>query len=279
MAIEKNFESFVNSLHLSKKEISIKSSSFRLITKILNNKFHNSKSDTANATYVGGTLLGTEIHIDDLAMLYVLPNSLITANPIDLLELSKNTLETISDDVSIRLNRIRIKLANDATIEIILGFMDNIDHNYLLISTNKKLQKANFKLIKSTFDELNKKCNDNFINLAKMIREWAYHNKVNLPYELIDAMSYQFLTTYKYRNKGYLYYDCLIADFIKYMIDNYKEAWYVPGTEARITKPSISMKKAKITYQLAIEAIEHNTMGRYKIALAIWQEIFGENFK
>lgn len=85
--------------------------------------------------------------------------------------------------------------------------------------------------------ELNKECNRNLKRLSKMARVWKEKNSVDISGILLDILAYNFLKSWEYRDKSYVYYDWMSRDFFKYVSEQstsqYK--WKVMGSGRYIT--------------------------------------------
>lgn len=99
---------------------------------------------------------------------------------------------------------------------------------------------------------------------------------------LIDTLAYQFIEHYEYRDQSYLYYDYMCRDFFRWMADQNaeQEYWRALGSGQYVHKKGNFQYKAKRCYNIALEAITHETADtkREWSAKQKWREIFGCNF-
>ena len=99
---------------------------------------------------------------------------------------------------------------------------------------------------------------------------------------LVDTLAYQFIESYEYRDKSYLYYDCMCRDFFKWMAeqDEKQEFWKAPGSGQYVNGRGLFQYKAKRCYNLSLEAIAHETATPKKewSAKQEWRDIFGTAF-
>ncbi len=65
-----------------------------------------------------------------------------------------------------------------------------------------------------------------------MIRAWRDRNGVPMNGMLIDTLAYQFIGSWGYRTKLYLYYDFMSRDFFGYLAkqDKNQAYWLAPGS-------------------------------------------------
>ena len=129
----------------------------------------------------------------------------------------------------------------------------------------------------------NDACNGNLIPLCRMMRAWKAKMAVPIGGLLIDTLAYQFIGSWKYRDKSYFYYDFMCRDFFDFVArqDKEQQYWKAPGSGQRVYGPKGQFQyKARRCYNLACEAIEHETADpkREGPAKRKWREIFGTSF-
>ena len=107
-----------------------------------------------------------------------------------------------------------------------------------------------------------------------MSRAWRNKNDVDISGILLDILSYNFISTWEYRDKSYVYYDWMTRDFLKYVSERptSQYRWQVMGSGRYITCFGSFQSKAKASYEKALEAINDET--KYpSSANAEWREI------
>jgi len=111
---------------------------------------------------------------------------------------------------------------------------------------------------------------------------WRRKWNVSIGGLLIDTLAYQFMENYEYRTKSYFYYDFICRDFIKWMADQNTTQvyWKAPGSGQHVHTKGLFQYKAKQCYNIAVEAIKHETATpkREWSAKQKWREIFGSDF-
>jgi hypothetical protein len=97
---------------------------------------------------------------------------------------------------------------------------------------------------------------------------------------LIDTLAYQFMATYEYRDKSFLYHDFMSRDFFRFLAlqDRTKNYWRAPGSGATVTRSGGFERHAKAAYDLALQAIQHNDNSQAWSRRRKWREIFGPRF-
>lgn len=116
-----------------------------------------------------------------------------------------------------------------------------------------------------------------------MMRAWKNGRSVPIGGLLIDTLAYQFIENYDYRDKSYIYYDYMCRDFFAYMTDQSanQEYWTAPGSAQHVYGSKGQFQyKAKRCYNIALQAIEHETAKPKQewAAKQKWREIFGTPF-
>ena len=113
-----------------------------------------------------------------------------------------------------------------------------------------------------------------------MARAWISENNVQMSGILIDTLAYEFIASWGYRDKSYLYYDYISRDFFKYLIDinTDRKYWHAPGSNRTVYKNGEFHYKAKTAYNKSLEAIQKQNDGYEYSARSLWREIYGSKF-
>ena len=121
--------------------------------------------------------------------------------------------------------------------------------------------------------------NSNLKRLCKMSRAWRDKNNVDISGILLDILSYNFISTWKYRDKSYSYYDWMTRDFLKYVSERptSQYRWQVMGSDRYVVCFGSFQSKAKTSYEKALEAIKNENKCPSN-ANAEWREIYGSKF-
>ncbi|MBT9151688.1 MAG: hypothetical protein DDT40_01884 [candidate division WS2 bacterium] len=112
-----------------------------------------------------------------------------------------------------------------------------------------------------------------------MARAWKEKNSVAISGILIDIFAYNFISTWEYRDKSYLYYDFMSRDFFDYLSkrDKTQNSWKAMGSGRYIYRTGSFETKAASAYSLACEVIskesDYPTTAKSK-----WREIYGSRF-
>ncbi|HDR9269794.1 TPA: nucleotidyltransferase [Burkholderia vietnamiensis] len=130
------------------------------------------------------------------------------------------------------------------------------------------------------FASRNAACNNNLVELCRMVRAWRDYNNVDMSGMLIDTLAYQFIGSWQYRDKSYLYYDHLTRGFFEYLagFDRNKTYWLAPGSGSYVYRGQPFQYKARQAELRANEALNHQRLGYDWSARQKYREIYGTAF-
>ena len=269
------------------------STRYKNITRRLNSDYWTTTSDTAHSLYVGSYGRNTAIQgISDLDMIFQLPYSVYEQynnysgnGQSALLNAVKTSIEKTYSTTSIRADGqvILVPFNDGITFEVVPAFI-NKDDSFTYPDSNNggRWRTTNPKPEIEAIRARNAVCNGNLILLCRMMRSWK--NKWNVPIGglLIDTLAYQFIDSYTYRDKSYLYYDYFCRDFFKWMAeqDENQEYWKAPGSGQYVYGKGLFQYKANRCYNISLEAIAHETASPKQewSAKQKWRDIFGNSF-
>jgi len=269
------------------------STRYKNITRRLNSDYWTTTSDTAHSLYVGSYGRNTAIQgISDLDMIFQLPYSVYEQynnysgnGQSALLNAVKTSIEKTYSTTSIRADGqvILVPFNDGITFEVVPAFI-NKDDSFTYPDSNNggRWRTTNPKPEIEAIRARNAVCNGNLILLCRMMRSWK--NKWNVPIGglLIDTLAYQFIESYTYRDKSYLYYDYFCRDFFKWMAeqDENQEYWKAPGSGQYVYGKGLFQYKANRCYNISLEAIANETASPKQewSAKQKWRDIFGNSF-
>ena len=269
------------------------STRYKAITRRLNTDFWNTTSDTSHSLYVGSYGRNTAIQgFSDLDMVFELPASLYYQYDAYTGNGQSALLQTVR--ASMQKTYSTSSIGADGQV-IVVNFQDGITFEVVPVFTNKagsytfpdsnsggNWRTTNPKPEIKAIRDRNAACSYNLIPLCRMMRSWKRKWGVPIGGLLVDTLAYQFIENYEYRDKSYLYYDFMCRDFFKWMSDQNteQEYWKAPGSGQYVYGKGLFQYKAKRCYNIAVEAIEHETASpkREWSAKQKWREIFGPAF-
>ena len=270
------------------------STRYKEITRRLNSDFWDTISDTSHSLYVGSYGRNTAIDaFSDLDMVFELPASLYHKH---------NRYEGNGQSALLQAVRSSMQkkyptssLGADGQV-VTVEFQDGITFEVVPVFTNKAgsytfpdsndggtWQTTNPRPEIQAIRDRNALCNENLVPLCRMMRSWKREWSVPIGGLLVDTLAYQFIIGWQHRNKSHLYYDFMCRDFFEYMAsqDADKNYWRSPGGGQWVYSGKGQFQyKAKRCYNIAIEAIKHETADpkREWSAKQKWREIFGTSY-
>ncbi len=291
MALADWFSSFCSSLQI--RDGGTIATRYGRITRRLNTDFWTTTSDTAHSLYVGSYGRNTAITgFSDVDMIFQLPyseyeryNNYSGNGQSALLQAVKASIEKTYATTSIRADGqvIMVPFDDSITFEVVPAFVnDNDSFTFPNANDGGSWKVTNPRPEIKAIRERNAATNGNLIPLCRMMRDWK--NKWSVPVGglLIDTLAYQFIETWEYRDKSFVYYDYMCRDFFNWMSsqDENQEWWRAPGSGQYVWGKGLFQYKAKRCYNLSLEAIEHEmaTLKREWSAKQKWREIFTTNF-
>ena len=263
------------------------------ITRRLNTDFWNTTSEISHSLYVGSYGRKTAIQgFSDLDMVFCLPYSVYERynnysgnGQSALLQAVRQSIQRTYSTTNIDADGqvVQVPFADGITFEVVPVF-DNTDGSFTFPDSNGggswKITdpKPEIEAIQSR----NKDCNGNLIPLCRMMRSWKSKWGVPIGGLLIDALAYQFIRDWQYKDKSYFYYDYMSRDFFAYMAeqDRHQSYWRAPGSLQYVYRKGPFERNATRCYNLSLEAIAHETASPKQewSAKQKWREIFGTSF-
>jgi hypothetical protein len=97
---------------------------------------------------------------------------------------------------------------------------------------------------------------------------------------LIDTLAYQFIGSWYFRDKSYLYYDYMTRDFFRFLAGQSatQAHWLAPGSNAYVRRDGSFEYKARQAELRAVEAIAYQANGHQWSAKQKYREIYGPSF-
>ena len=270
------------------------SARYKNITKRLNTDFWSTTSDTSHSFYVGSYGRNTAIHgTSDVDMIFELPYSLYLQYDAHrgngqsaLLQAVRASVKTAYPLTHIGADGqvVVVSFGDNIRFDLVPAFV-NADGSFKHPDSNGggSWKRTSPKPEIAAIRARNNACNSNLIPLCRMMRAWKDKMNVSIGGLLVDTMAYQFIGSWKYRDKSYFYYDYMCRDFFDFMAgqDKTQEFWKAPGSGQWVYGPTGQFQyKSKRAYNLACKAIEHETATPKEVwsAKRKWGEIFGTSF-
>ncbi len=261
------------------------------ITRRLNTDFRNSAADNTNRFYGGSYGRNTAVaSVSDIDLMYVLPYSVYkqydeysSNGQSALLQAVKRSIEkTYPNSVVVADGQIvQIPFTDNVTFEIVPVFL-NTKGSYTFADANSG---GSWKVCWpkeeiNAFSARNQVCNYNLVPLGRMVRAWRDTNEVPMSGMLIDTLAYQFIETWEYRLKSYLYYDFMTRDFFNFLAsqDTTQDYWRTPGSQSWARRTGSFERKARSAHTLAVDAVANVLANENWAAKNKFRQIYGTQF-
>lgn len=291
MGVYDEFYNFRNKYNIGTDLISSIGQRYKRITTRLNTDFWATESNSAHSLYVGSYGRDTAARgISDLDIGFQLPYSDYVKyaayqgnGQSALLQAVKNSLLNTYGSS---------KVGGDGQV-VVISFTDGITFEVLPYFTNKDAswtfadsngggtwRQCNPRAEIDAVQTRNTNANGNLKALCRMMRVWKDHNGVPMTGALIDALAYQFIETWEYRDKSYGFHDYLARDFLKYLydLDREKTYWRMPGSGSYVYKTGVFWAKALTDYNIAVDACNMQADEKAAQRRAKWRSVFGPTF-
>lgn len=285
------FRTFCSKIQVNNEE-SI-SRRYKAITRRLNKDFWDTESETSHSFYTGSYGRNTAIHsISDIDMIFQLPyaeyeryKDYVGNGQSALLQAVRSSIKKTYSVTNIGADGqvILIPFDDGITFELVPAFV-NKDGSYTYPDSNDggHWRITDPKPEIEAIRKRNGECNYNLVPLCRMMRAWKSQWSVPIKGLLIDTLAYQFIDTWQYKDKSYLYFDFLCRDFFQFMADQDREQefWRAAGSGQYVYGKDLFQYRAKRCYNISLEAIEHEMADpkREWSAKQKWREIFGTYF-
>lgn len=290
MSISDKFQTFCSNIQISQNVADSVSYRYKRITRQLNSDFYDLDSDTSHSLYVGSYGRNTAMNASDVDILFQLKYS-------DYLKYDRyviNGQSSLLQDVRISLLKTfstshisgdgqvaEIDFEDNINFDIVPAFI-NTDGSFTYPDSNNggSWKTTNPKIEIESIRDANIQWNYNLKRLCRMTRAWKDYWDVPIGGLLIDTLAYNFMETWKYNDKSFIYYDWLTRDFFKYLKDQNPDQnyWRAPGSGQYIIRNGNFQYKALQCYNISLEALAYESNGQNYSANMKWREIYGSSF-
>lgn len=264
---------------------------YKAITQRLNTDFWTTTSDTAHSLYVGSYGRNTATAgFSDLDMIFQLPyseyekyNGYSSNGQSALLQAVRNSIKKTYSVTNVGADGqvVVVPFDDGMTFEVAPAFV-NKDGSYTFPNANDggSWKVTDPKPEIQAIRDRNSICNGNLVQLCRMMRAWKTQWSVPIGGLLIDTLAYQFIETWAYRDKSFLYYDWMARDFFGFMAsqDSNQAYWRAPGSGQYVYGKGLFQYKATRCYNISQEAVAHQTKDQDWSAKQKWRECFGPDF-
>ncbi|WP_019012366.1 SMODS domain-containing nucleotidyltransferase [Deinococcus aquatilis] len=290
MSVSQDFETLCNNLVI--RNGALISSRYQSITARLNKDFHAIDSYVQNTIQVGSYGRDTAIvDAHDVDVLFKLPfsvyqqyNGYLSNGQSALLQAVRNSIQRTYPSTAVGGDGqvVVVSFADQMRFEVLPAFLnsDSISYTHADSNNGGSWKTTNPQAEINEIHRLNGLYNKNLKRLCRMARAWRRHCGVQLSGIQIDTLAAQFMASWGYKDKSYLYYDYLTRDFMKYLADQDKTQvyWRAPGSGSFVWRKGPFEAKAGAAYQAALEGTDLYAKNKTTAARGKFREIYGNNY-
>lgn len=282
MTVAEMFNGFLSNLVIQNGDtISLR---YGELTAVLNKRFRDTESKTANSLQVGSFGRNTGINgISDLDMLYIMPKSAwedySSGGQYKLLQHARDAIKGRYPATKVKVDRLVVCVTYTNFHFEVQPVFEQDDGSYKYPDTKGE---GSWKITKpreemEALSKIDIEKNLNLKQLCKMARSWKNKHGLEMGGLLLDTLAYNFMAgTKEYDTKSYLYFDWLSRDFFEFIAQLEDQDYYAaPGSGQRVKVRRRFQRKAKKAHKLCLAAIEaEKTRG----VNDKWRKIYGRAF-
>lgn len=287
MSVASRFDQFLSNIRLTSQQLEDARTKYDGVCKKLHDHYYSSEYTGVTKLLIGSYGKKTNIRpARDVDVIFKLPpdkyqtdtnynyQSYLLQEVRDILK-EKYPASDIRGDGPV----VVVNFSNDHFIEVVPAIELTSDKFYIPITTDGGYWKLDdprslFKFI----DDSDASTNGNTRNLIRMIKRWQAVCSVPIKSLVIEIRAVLFLIDYEYKDKSSMYYDWMVRDYFKQLIEKAGNEYKLPGLTEKISYGDAWKSKAESAYARAVKACEYETDKNEELATEEWKKIFGEDY-
>lgn len=291
MHLVKRFKAFLQNLELTSAQVGDGLKKFHGVASCLNTAYYGHNSPTANAFLIGSWGKNTKIRPPrDVDLYFVLPievyNRFERYSPgvnkqSALLQEVKGKLLATYPSSSIRGDGpVVLAGFTSYNVEVVPVFLfDNNERSYYVTDTKNggSYKKTMPHHEVGAINDADSRNSSNVRPLVRMLKAWQACCQVPVKSFYLELMAGMFLDQYEHRHQGLFYYDWIVRDFFKWMIQQSRGYLLAPGTYEVLSLGDAWKSKADSALARAVKACEYEKNNDMERAGDEWQKIFGND--
>lgn len=291
MGVGDDFKRFKDRYDIGIDKIQSIAQRYQRITRQLNRDFWAIDDPTRHSLYVGSYGRDTAADgISDLDIGFLLPSELYHQyhgragnGQSQLLQAIRKSVQQTYPRTTIGGSGqvVCVTFQDRITFEILPAF-ENTDKSwtYACAKNGGTWKQCNPRAEIAAIHNRNIETNRNLKQLCRMMRVWKENCQVPISGMLIDTLAYQFIDTYAYPEKSFLYHQYMVRDFFHFLAeqDPKQTYWRAPGSLSQVKKTGVFQHKAKVAFRQADLAIEKHEDKFEWARRQAWRQIFGSRY-
>lgn len=279
------FNALLSNLRLTSAQVEDARTKYAGVRSCLNDHYYNTSSEYSNSMLAGSWGKSTAIRPPrDIDVIFVLPPAVYQRFIARIGNIQSQILQEVKEVLSSTYSTTTMRgdgqvvVVPFATfpIEIVPAF-GLTNNQYWICDTHDG---GKFKTIDPDAEIEKVKVADedtkgNVRNLIRMVKCWQGFCNVELKSFWLELLVIDFLAAWEHRQGGLVYYDWMIRDFFKYLLQKKSSYVYVPGTYESIFIGSDWVSKVESAYARAVKACNYEAADEDVLAGTEWQKIFG----
>jgi len=293
MTISQRFDKFVENIRLTSHQVEDGITKHGGVRKCLNWHYYTSTSESANSMLVGSWGKDTRIRPPrDIDILFVLPFSVHrryesrTGNKqSQLLQEVKEVLEKTYTSTRMRADdQVVVVPFESYAVEVVPAFALQSGEYWICdTSGGGRYETTDPNAEQAAIKDSDANSSGNTCRLIKMLKKWQAHCSVPIKSFWIELLAIEFLAHWPHREKTIVYYDWMVRDFFKYLIEKAGGYVSVPGTYERLWLGSEWKSKVESAHGRAVKAgayeADDKNPNKNVDAWWEWRNIFGEDIQ
>ncbi len=287
--IKHKFQRFLTNLSLSEQQRNAAVANARSVALLLNQHYYGVPLMSPGVlNIVGSYLKGTAISPpSDIDMLFLLPsNQFQRFDTYDgngqsylLQEVRGKLLKTYSRTEIRADGQIVLVPFSSYCVEIVPCFRGDNETFWLPDTNDGGRWKATCPTAERALVlKSNVRSKGNTINLIKMMKAWKKYCNVDITSFVLELRVVYFMEKWEHFEKDAFWYDFIVRDFFKELLNYVNATCVVPGTTEKIQYGDQWKSKVESAYARADKACTYVAEGKLTLACEEYKKIFGNNF-
>jgi hypothetical protein len=286
------FNQFLENIKLTSYQINDARTKYDGVCKKLHDHFYSYNYSGSTKFLTGSYGKNTNVRpARDVDVFFKMPWDKFQSNSLSnvqssLLQRVRNILMEKYSNTTVRADRnvVVVNFSNSHFVELIPAFevtLDEANKGKFYIPDSSGY--GSWKLVNpraeiNYINESDKSTGGNTKNLIRILKKWQENCNVPIKSLVIELRVVNFLKSYEYAKKSTVYYDWMVRDFFKKLLDFVNGQCEMPGSNEKIYYGSLWQSKAESAYNRAKKACEYESKKEYTSATQEWKKIFGNEF-
>lgn len=284
MSVSSRFSALLENIKLTDVQVAAGQGSRESVVKVLNAHYWNSSSNSNNSKYVGSWAKFTRVRPPrDVDVLFELPKSVYDMyqqksgnKQSQLLQEVKGVLLAAFPKTDIKGDGPVVKVPFSAyNVELAPAFiLTNKRHYVCMTNDGGSYKEADYEAETKLISDSNTRSSEKTRELIRVMKRWQAYCDVPIKSFWIELIAVEFLSTWPYYDKSREYYDWMVRDFLKHLVNKEYGNVFAPGTYEQMYLGNAWTSKAKTARDRAEKACN---LEKTDAAAAgdEWQKIFG----